>query len=310
MKSPKDYYKILGVNPNATLSEIREAYRRLATQNHPDRNPTSQATARMQEINEAYKVVGNINNRRKYDFERPNSTATTQTNSSSSTKSSIIINKSQQSFTQGEKAPTIISYSLSTAAFLVFFFSFLIVSGLLLLVLARGSNNYAGVTPDPSSSSSSNLTHATGKTSVSNTKKAQESNNSNVPTLLLKATPMQIPPTKNKIVDAYLIAIEHKNWQVAYNYLCQNIKRQIRTPSDMSLLIFEELGYNTLPTSHEFLATPDDPSRIWFSLSGLNWGGGPYEARLEGSQVCGVGLANGDLRHLLLPGAAPLDIPP
>jgi hypothetical protein len=75
MKYEKDYYQTLGVQPNATSTEISRAYHRLAILNHPDRNPNPQATIRMQEINEAYSVIGNRNNRRKYDSERISSTA-------------------------------------------------------------------------------------------------------------------------------------------------------------------------------------------------------------------------------------------
>jgi hypothetical protein len=74
MKNEKDYYQILGVKPNATLAEIRRAYRRLAILNHPDKNSNPQATVRMQEINEAYNTIGDKNKRIKYDFEYSNST--------------------------------------------------------------------------------------------------------------------------------------------------------------------------------------------------------------------------------------------
>jgi hypothetical protein len=64
----KDYYQILGVGPNATLKEIRRAYRQLAVLYHPDRNPDRRATVQMQEINEAYSVLGDPRKRRQYDF--------------------------------------------------------------------------------------------------------------------------------------------------------------------------------------------------------------------------------------------------
>jgi preprotein translocase subunit Sec63 len=54
----KDYYKILDVARNASESEIRKAYRKLAVQFHPDKNPGSkQAEERFKEINEAYQVL-------------------------------------------------------------------------------------------------------------------------------------------------------------------------------------------------------------------------------------------------------------
>jgi hypothetical protein len=71
MKYTKDYYETLGVKPKATSAEIRRAYHRLAILYHPDRNPTPQANAKMQEINEAYGVLGNQDKRTEYDSERP-----------------------------------------------------------------------------------------------------------------------------------------------------------------------------------------------------------------------------------------------
>lgn len=56
----QDPYKVLGVSPNATDDEIKQAYRRLAKQYHPDRNPGDAAAAKkMQEINAAYEQIKN-----------------------------------------------------------------------------------------------------------------------------------------------------------------------------------------------------------------------------------------------------------
>jgi DnaJ-class molecular chaperone len=64
----KDYYSILGVARNASEREIKQAYRRLARQYHPDVNPGDKsAEARFKEINEAYEVLSDKEKRQKYD---------------------------------------------------------------------------------------------------------------------------------------------------------------------------------------------------------------------------------------------------
>ena len=64
----KDYYKILGVSRSATEREIKQAYRRLARQYHPDVNPGDKsAEEKFKQINEAYEVLSDKENRQKYD---------------------------------------------------------------------------------------------------------------------------------------------------------------------------------------------------------------------------------------------------
>jgi curved DNA-binding protein len=64
----KDYYKILGVQRNADEKEIKKAFRKLAQQHHPDKNPGDKAAeAKFKEINEAYTVLSDPEKRSKYD---------------------------------------------------------------------------------------------------------------------------------------------------------------------------------------------------------------------------------------------------
>ncbi len=64
----RDYYKILGVPRGSSADEIKSAYRKLAMQYHPDRNPgDKQAEDRFKEINEAYQVLSDSQKRSRYD---------------------------------------------------------------------------------------------------------------------------------------------------------------------------------------------------------------------------------------------------
>ena len=65
----KDYYQILNVSRDANAENIKRAFRRLALQCHPDRNPENvrEAGEKFKETNETYEVLGDENRRWQYD---------------------------------------------------------------------------------------------------------------------------------------------------------------------------------------------------------------------------------------------------
>src|SRR6266480_4850436 len=64
----KDYYKILGVDKNASQKDIQKAYRKLARKFHPDINPGDEAAEeKFKEINEANEVLSDPEKRRQHD---------------------------------------------------------------------------------------------------------------------------------------------------------------------------------------------------------------------------------------------------
>ena len=63
----KDYYEVLGVQKGANKNQIKDAYRKLALQYHPDRNKSPEAEERFKEVSEAYAVLSDDEKRRQYD---------------------------------------------------------------------------------------------------------------------------------------------------------------------------------------------------------------------------------------------------
>jgi len=68
-----DYYKILEVDEKASQDEIKKAYRKLSLLHHPDKNQGNpDAEAKFKQINEAYQVIGDETERKKYDMSKNN----------------------------------------------------------------------------------------------------------------------------------------------------------------------------------------------------------------------------------------------
>jgi len=68
MTSKRDYYEILGLSKSASEAEIKDAFRKLAFEYHPDRNKSPEAEDRFKEISEAYAVLSDPDKRGQYDL--------------------------------------------------------------------------------------------------------------------------------------------------------------------------------------------------------------------------------------------------
>src|SRR4030043_1050700 len=67
MAEKRDYYEVLGLQKSASKDKIKDAYRKLAMQYHPDRNKAPEAEEKFKEISEAYAVLSDNEKRQQYD---------------------------------------------------------------------------------------------------------------------------------------------------------------------------------------------------------------------------------------------------
>src|SRR4051812_12158665 len=68
MATKRDYYEVLGVTRNANADDVKKAYRKLAVQFHPDKNPgDKKAEEHFKELSEAYEVLSDPQKRQMYD---------------------------------------------------------------------------------------------------------------------------------------------------------------------------------------------------------------------------------------------------
>jgi len=78
MSDPKGYYKTLGLDKNATLKDIKKAYRKLALKWHPDRCKEKNAEEKFKELAAAYEVLSDDKRRKAYDSPEPQTFFTRQ----------------------------------------------------------------------------------------------------------------------------------------------------------------------------------------------------------------------------------------
>lgn len=67
METHADHYEVLGISKNASVAEIKRAYRQLARQYHPDFNPAPEAKEKWDQVQKAYDILSDPEKRHEYD---------------------------------------------------------------------------------------------------------------------------------------------------------------------------------------------------------------------------------------------------
>jgi curved DNA-binding protein CbpA len=101
----KDYYKILEISSNASDTEIKKVFKKLALEWHPDRNLNMDTTKKMQELNEAYLILKDAEAKLRYDREYLNYYKTkkaTESENRKSDKNNTFSNESKNNHTEYE----------------------------------------------------------------------------------------------------------------------------------------------------------------------------------------------------------------
>lgn len=99
-----DYYKVLNISENATLEEIKKAFRKLAKEFHPDKNKSKDTSAKFREVFEAYEILKDKITRDIFDERRRKfyTTKRTEFNSEKNTKSETYENVKKEAYKRAE----------------------------------------------------------------------------------------------------------------------------------------------------------------------------------------------------------------
>lgn len=116
MPRESDYYALLGVNRDATEAEIRERFRVLAREAHPDRAPRekkAEAEARFQEFTEAVNILTNTQRRKAYDMDQSMSSALSSSGGDGDSVYENYMNQGVSAFQEKQYAQAVGNFALA-----------------------------------------------------------------------------------------------------------------------------------------------------------------------------------------------------